>query len=162
MQQTMKFDNPTAPRTQPGSRGATKWMSAAEVLPGDWLAFSDLSRRFQVWDIERHKSVGHLSFLDAQGNLCYSCRETNRVRIELDAENPERITARTIQSMMRKSGKTIRSIASQHSISIQRVRKVRALGAAGFLASEWIFLATGAWPVRSACQPSSIGGQCAA
>ena len=48
--------------------------------------------------------------------------------------------------MMRKHRVTIAGLAAKHNITQKRVREVRARGVSGFLALEWVFLISGAWP----------------
>lgn len=47
--------------------------------------------------------------------------------------------------LMRKHGVTIRSVAEKYSLTMKRVREVRAHGVRGFAASEWHFMITGVW-----------------
>jgi hypothetical protein len=56
-----------------------------------------------------------------------------------------RLTGLAIRKLMRKHGKTIRSLAGEYQLTLKRVREVREHGVHGFLASEWHFLITGKW-----------------
>ena len=51
-----------------------------------------------------------------------------------------------VRSLMRRHRKTIRSIASEHGLTMKRVREVRENGVTGLLAEEWQYLITGEWP----------------
>lgn len=51
-----------------------------------------------------------------------------------------------LRRLMRVNGVTIRSVASQHGLTLKRVREVLNHGVAGFLAEEWHQLITGKWP----------------
>lgn len=57
-----------------------------------------------------------------------------------------RLSGKMIVRLMRKHKKSIRGIAKEYSITMKRVREVRANGVEGFLAQEWIYLITGKWP----------------
>lgn len=57
-----------------------------------------------------------------------------------------RLSGKLIVRLMRKHKKSIREIAKEYSITMKRVREVRANGVEGFLAKEWIYLITGKWP----------------
>lgn len=50
-----------------------------------------------------------------------------------------------VRRLMRNRGVTIRALASQHGLTLKRVREVRADGVQGFLANEWHYLITGQW-----------------
>jgi hypothetical protein len=56
------------------------------------------------------------------------------------------LTGTQIRSMMRRHRKTIRGLAAEWSITMKRVREVRARGVTGFYAEEWTRLITGNWP----------------
>lgn len=57
--------------------------------------------------------------------------------------------------LMRKHRVTIAGLAANHQITQKRVREVRAKGVSGFLALEWVFLITGAWPDKPAVAPNA-------
>ena len=55
-----------------------------------------------------------------------------------------------VRRLMRKHRVTIAGLATKHKITQKRVREVREKGVSGFLALEWVFLITGAWPDQPA------------
>lgn len=69
------------------------------------------------------------------------------------------LPAATIRQLMRKSGVTIRSMASQHNISLKRIREVRASGVHGTLAEEWFYLITGKWLTNCSTTENCLGGK---
>lgn len=72
--------------------------------------------------------------------------ENNEEERKLEQSHPDyRLPGAMVRRLMRKHGVTIRSLASTHSITMKRVREVRANGVRGFLANEWHRLITGQW-----------------
>ncbi len=57
-----------------------------------------------------------------------------------------KLQPKQVCGLMRKHGVTIRSVATQHGLTMKRVREVRDRGVAGFLAEEWVQIITGKWP----------------
>lgn len=58
-----------------------------------------------------------------------------------------RLSGKQVASMMRRCGKTIRSIAGEQGLTLKRVRHVRIHGVQdGLRVSEWIKFCTGTWP----------------
>lgn len=51
-----------------------------------------------------------------------------------------------ICTMMRRHRITIGTLAQRFNLTKKRIRTVRASGVSGFLAEEWTFMITGAWP----------------
>ena len=57
------------------------------------------------------------------------------------------LTGIEIVSLMRRYKVTMRAIKSKYAITLKRTREVRAKGASGVAAENWVFMITGAWPV---------------
>ena len=60
-----------------------------------------------------------------------------------------------VRRLMRKHRVTIANLAAKHNITQKRVREVREKGVSGFLALEWVFLITGAWPDKPAVEANA-------
>lgn len=56
-----------------------------------------------------------------------------------------RLSGVMICRLMRKHHITIQGLSERFQITKKRIREVRACGVAGFLASEWHYMITGAW-----------------
>ena len=73
-------------------------------------------------------------------------RKHTQIRIPDLTCRDQRLAAHLVRNLMRRHGKTIRSLSAEFNLRQTRVRTVRRNGATGFAAAEWFKMLTGHWP----------------
>ena len=63
------------------------------------------------------------------------------------------LTGPRICTLMRRHGVTMRAVKAQHSITLKRIRQVRAEGVSGFMAEDWFRIIVGHWPRQTGGAP---------